>query len=307
MAERSRSESSPLWLSTTSGLLPLTFNPTSSACAARARAFVIADASRWPVSGTRPDTRTTLARSGCSRSRCNRASGTKSARTGAWVSASENSPRRSGASTSRTVTRRARLMSSRRPCRTPDGMAEGFCTRTTNASPTDAPSSSASVGLASASLAAGPRMPGRPWKRQNRSSTPNTCTEPARRPLGVCVTTASKATSGAARWIAPLARRRSSASASRANVGAVTITSVAPSRSSARRLRLERTESPTTSAPARTETATAAPATAGRFVRQNQVRLRRTSAPALMPCAPRAARLRDESGEGVARPAPGCA
>ena len=155
---------SPVALSTTSaGCSPLaiTFSPTSSARAAVPSAAVTRPASASPVAASpAPATSTALTRPGCSRSRCRRDSGTNSARTGACVGASENSPSRSTPSTRRTISRSARLVSSRRPWSTPDGMADGTCTRTTSASPALAPSSSASTGLMNASLPAGPLTPG---------------------------------------------------------------------------------------------------------------------------------------------------
>ncbi len=124
-----------------------------------------------------------------------------------------------------------------------------------------APTSSAS--LRSAPLEGATR----PRSRQNRSSTPRTCTFATRTVLSALCTDARSASTGAA--TAEWGSSSSSASSARKNRSRDTIaSSVRPSRDSA----IDRseccTESPTSSAPASTATPTATPSSTHRCVRR---------------------------------------
>ena len=92
-----------------------------------------------------PAIRIAFARSRCSSSVCILPSGTKMARTDPWRGLSENSPRSSRASTSRTVSRTLRPTSSFLPCSDSVGIADEFSTRRTTDWPAFASSSAASA------------------------------------------------------------------------------------------------------------------------------------------------------------------
>ena len=192
---------------------------------------------------------------------CNRASGTNIAFTAPCCGRSANSPIPAAASAIFMVNRMAGAAASLRPKTDSAGISVGFSRRSSSVSPGAAPNSAANSGLNAASRFTRPGD-GTPWNFQKRSSTPYTATPAARRPLDCRATMPSSTSSGAAE------PPNSAASCSRNNVPAVTTDSTLPSRSSASRRKLARTDSPTSKAPANTATAVATPATTARLDRR---------------------------------------
>jgi hypothetical protein len=272
-----------------------TRTPTSSS-AADARTCAATSA------GDRPSPRSTVsARPGWSIVRCRSAKGTKTVRASCCPASSANSPA-SSERISDTDTRSVRARSSRRPKSEDDGIAAGRRTVTSSVEASAAPSSSARARLKSASLPRGP-VAVRPCRAQKRSSTPNTRTFDARRPLASSATTPLTAITGADATCA--ACPSSPARASRKKPPERTTWETPPRRRRARSRRLARTESPTRSAPPRTATAVATPAITAACTRQWCPRPRRTRGGRITGAG--AARLRPaRGGRGTGGRAPGC-
>ena len=104
--------------------------------------------------------RIVFTRPGRSRSSCNRSSDTKTARARPCCCRTENSPSSSADTTARIDSRTVRPTSPLRPCNEPTGIADGFSTRTSRASPACPPSSRASPSLRSTSFLSGARPDG---------------------------------------------------------------------------------------------------------------------------------------------------